>query len=30
MAKRHDIKDCDAAVQKVTNALAKFARISTE
>ena len=30
MAKRHDIKDCDAAVQKVTNALAKFAKVATE
>ena len=30
MAKRHDIKDCDAAVQKVTNALAKFAGIATK
>ena len=30
MAKRHDIKDCDAAVQKVTNALAKFTRAATE
>ncbi len=30
MAKRHGIKDCDAAVQKVTNALARFARIATE
>jgi len=30
MAKRHKLKNCDAAVQKVTNALAKFARIATE
>ena len=30
MAKRHDIKDCDAAVQKVTNALAKFSKVATE
>ena len=30
MAKRHNTKDCDAAVQKVTNALAKFSRIATE
>ncbi len=30
MAKRHNIKDCEAAVQKVTNALAKFASIATE
>jgi len=30
MAKRHNIKDCEAAVQKVTNALAKFARVATE
>ena len=30
MAKRHDIKGCDAAVQKVTNALAKFASIATK
>lgn len=30
MAKRHNIKNCDAAVQKVTNALAKFASIATE
>ncbi len=30
MAKRHGIKDCDAAVQKVTNALAKFASIATK
>ena len=30
MAKRHNIKDCDAAVQKVTNALAKFASIATK
>ncbi len=30
MAKRHDLKNCDAAVQKVTNALAKFASMATE
>ena len=30
MAQRHNIKDCDAAVQKVTNALAKFASIATK
>ena len=30
MAKRHDIEDCDAAVQKVTNALAKFASVATQ
>ena len=30
MAKRHNIKDCDAAVQKVTSALAKFASIATK
>ena len=30
MAKRHNLKNCDAAVQKVTNALAKFAGIATE
>lgn len=30
MAKRHKTKDCDAAVQKVTNALGKFAKIATE
>ncbi|MBE9559805.1 MAG: DUF302 domain-containing protein [Proteobacteria bacterium] len=30
MAKRHNLKNCDAAVQKVTNALAKFAKIATE
>ena len=30
MAKRHNTKDCDAAVQKVTNALAKFTRIATD
>ena len=27
MAKRHNIKNCEAAVQKVTNALAKFAKV---
>lgn len=30
MAKRHHTNDCAKAVQKVTNALAKFARIATE
>jgi uncharacterized protein (DUF302 family) len=30
MAKRHDIKGCETAIQKVTNALAKFTRIATE
>ena len=30
MAKRHSIQGCDAAVQKVTNALANFSRIATE
>lgn len=30
MAKRHNIRDCDAAVQKVSNALAKFASIATK
>jgi uncharacterized protein (DUF302 family) len=30
MAKRHYTKDCDAAVQKVTKALAKFTKIATE
>jgi len=30
MAKRHDIKGCEKAVQKVTNALAKFASAATE
>ena len=30
MAKRHNTKNCDAAVQKVTNALAKFTKIATE
>ena len=30
MAKRHNIQGCDAAVQKVTNALANFSRIATE
>ena len=30
ISKRHNIKDCGAAVQKVTNALAKFSRIATE
>ena len=30
MAKRHNIQGCDAAVQKVTSALANFSRIATE
>ena len=30
MAKRHNIKGCDAVVQKVTNALANFSRIATK
>ena len=30
MANRHSIQGCDAAVQKVTNALANFSRIATE
>ncbi len=30
MAKRHKLKNCDTAVQKVTNALAKFARAATK
>ena len=30
IAKRHDTKSCEAAVQKVTNALAKFSRAATE
>ncbi len=30
MAKRHKLKNCDAVVQKITNALAKFARAATE
>lgn len=30
MALRHNIKDCDKPLQKVTNALAKFAKIATE
>ena len=30
MAKRHNLKNCDAAVQKVTNALAKFSSIATK
>ena len=30
MAKRHNIQGCDAAVQKVTNALANFSRVATE
>lgn len=30
MAKRHNIKGCDAAVQKVTNALANFSRLATK
>ena len=30
MAKRHNIKDCETAVQKITNALAKFSKAATE
>ncbi len=30
MAKRHNLKNCDAAIQKVSNALAKFSKIATE
>ncbi len=30
MAKRHNLKDCDKPVQKVTHALANFARVATE
>jgi len=30
MAKRHHLKDCDAAVKKVTNALKKFTTLATE
>jgi len=30
MAKRHDTQNCEKPVQKVTNALAKFAKIATE
>lgn len=30
MANRHNIKECDDALAKVTNALAKFAAIATE
>ena len=30
MAKRHNIQGCDAAVQKVTNALVKFSKAATE
>lgn len=30
MAQRHDIKGCAEAVQKVSNALAKFASVATE
>ena len=30
MAKRHNIQGCEAAVKKVTKALAKFARVATE
>ena len=30
MAHRHNIKDCEKPLQKVTNALAKFAKIATE
>ncbi len=30
MAKRHDTKGCEAAIQKVSNALAKFSSAATE
>ena len=30
MANRHDIQGCDKAIQKVTNALAKFSSIATK
>ena len=30
MAKRHNLKDCDKPVQKVTQALSNFARAATE
>lgn len=30
VVQRHDLKGCDKAVEKVTNALAKFASIATE
>ena len=30
MAKRHDIKDCNTTIQKITNALAKFASLATK
>ena len=30
MANRHNIKDCEAAIQKVTNVLAKFSKAATE
>jgi len=30
MAKRHNIKGCENAVQKVTNALATFASVATK
>ena len=30
MAKRHDTEDCEKAVQKVSNALAKFSSIATK
>ncbi len=30
MAKRHDLQDCEEAVKKVSNALAKFASIATK
>ena len=30
MANRHNIKNCEAAIQKVTNALAKFSKAATE
>lgn len=30
MATRHSIKDCDAAVKKVTNALSRFTKMATQ
>ena len=30
MAKRHDIKDCNTTIQKIANALAKFASLATK
>ncbi|VAW50468.1 hypothetical protein MNBD_GAMMA06-1591 [hydrothermal vent metagenome] len=30
MAKRHNIEGCEKAIQKVTNALAKFSKIATQ